>query len=126
MPLHQIIESALHEIDIATELTAIETIRVANFGKKGQISNLMQLLGKLDPEARKIRGAQINDAKQQIILALESKKQLLEEMQLNNKLSTEAVDITLPGRQTEVGSFHPITRTMMRIQSLFDSVIAKF
>lgn len=122
MPLHQIIESTLHEIDNATDLAAIEGIRVANFGKKGQISNLMQSLGKLDPEARKVRGAQINDAKQQIVLALESKKQLLEIMQLNNKLSTESVDITLPGRQSEVGSYHPITRTMMRIQSLFGSI----
>src|SRR5699024_11693741 len=91
-------------------------------GKKGQSSSLMAELGKLDPEARKARGAEINQVRTEVMGALEAKKNALEEAELNRQLMTETVDVTQPGRNSDTGALHPITRTMMRIQEFFASV----
>ncbi|GBU09240.1 phenylalanine tRNA synthetase alpha subunit [Gammaproteobacteria bacterium] len=122
MPLNNITTSALADISNAADLSVLDAIRVAHFGKKGLISTLMQGLGKLDPDAKRAQGALINIAKQSIVNALEAKKNILEIALLDARLATEGVDITLPGRSSSVGSFHPITRTLMRIQSLFASI----
>lgn len=122
MNLDNILESTLGEINAADSLKTIEEIRVANFGRKGKISGLMAELGKLDPSERKTRGAEINRVRTALIDALEAKKQALETAELNEKLKAETVDITQPGRRSEIGSLHPITRTMMRIHEFFGSL----
>ncbi len=122
MSLETILHSALEAISKADNLQAIDEVRVAYFGKKGQISGLMATLGKLDPDARKVRGAEINKVRTAVMEALEAKKTALEEAELNRKLMTETVDVTQPGRNADVGALHPITRTMMRIHEFFASI----
>lgn len=122
MSLETILHSALDAITKAENLQALDEVRVTYFGKKGQISSLMAELGKLDPEARKARGAEINQVRTEVMGALEAKKNALEEAELNRQLMTETVDVTQPGRNSDTGALHPITRTMMRIHEFFASV----
>ena len=82
----------------------------------------MAELGKLDPEARKARGAEINKVRTEVMQTLEAKKADLEAAELNRQLMTETVDVTQPGRNSDVGALHPITRTMMRIHEFFASL----
>ena len=111
--------SAGDEISAANNLRVLDEVRVAYFGKKGQITAQLKTLGKLPAEQRKSRGQKINEIKRQIQQALEQRRQQLAAAELNARLATEKVDVTLPGRMHDSGALHPVTRTMERIIRLF-------
>ena len=79
----------------------------------------MKSLGKLSPEERPKVGAEINRAKQEVMTALNEKKDSIERAALTRKLMSEKIDISLPGRNASVGTLHPVTKTIMRIRELF-------
>jgi phenylalanyl-tRNA synthetase alpha chain len=79
----------------------------------------MQGLGKLPPEERRDAGKVINIAKQSVETAIEKRREVLKQAELNAKLVSEAVDVTLPGRGQQSGGLHPVTRTLQRIEDLF-------
>ena len=120
--LEQITQAALAEVAAATELRALDDVRVKYLGKKGEISALLKGLGKLSAEERPAAGATINVARDEVQAALESKKNALEQASLNEKLSSEKVDVTLPGRGELNGALHPVTRTRRRIEDFFSSL----
>ncbi|MGH8600071.1 MAG: phenylalanine--tRNA ligase subunit alpha [Burkholderiales bacterium] len=113
------IDEALAAIAAAATLDALEAQRVALLGKNGAITAELKALGKLSPDARKARGAEVNGAKQKITDAIAARKQTLERAALEQRLASEGVDVSLPGRTGGIGSIHPITRTLERIQAIF-------
>ena len=119
MNLTAIVESAFVAVANAADINALEDVRVEYFGKKGSITELLKSLGAMDAEARKVAGAQINDAKQQVQDALNGKRDALQAQVLAQKLASEQIDVTLPGRSIEQGGLHPVTRTIRRIESFF-------
>ncbi len=119
MNLTAIVESAFVAVANAADINALEDVRVEYFGKKGSITELLKSLGAMDAEARKVAGAQINDAKQQVQDALNAKRDALQAQVLAQKLASEQIDVTLPGRSIEQGGLHPVTRTIRRIESFF-------
>ncbi|HEY6544581.1 MAG TPA: phenylalanine--tRNA ligase subunit alpha, partial [Dokdonella sp.] len=76
-------------------------------------------LGALPPDERKARGAEVNVAKERIATALAARKAVLEAAALGQRLADERIDVTLPGRQADRGSLHPLTRALDRIVSIF-------
>jgi phenylalanyl-tRNA synthetase alpha chain len=119
--LSSLVNDALVLIEKAENLDQIEQIRVDFLGKKGHLTGLLKSLGQLSPEERPEAGAKINLAKEQIQNALADKKQQLEEIEISRRLSAQSVDVTLPGRAEEVGGLHPVSRTLARIVSIFQS-----
>lgn len=103
----------------AAELQALDQIRVQYLGKKGYFTEQMKALGKLSPEERPAAGQVINQAKEQVQQLLEVRKQTLQSAQLNARLESEKVDVTLPGRGQHTGGLHPVTQTLQRIEALF-------
>jgi phenylalanyl-tRNA synthetase alpha chain len=120
--LEQITKQAEGDIAAATELAALEALRVEYLGKKGQLTGLLKGLGALSAEERPAAGAKINEVKQRLTALINERKQGLEAEVLNQKLAQETIDVTLPGRGEAMGGLHPVTRTMERIQEFFTSV----
>ncbi len=116
-----LVESALRAIEASNDEKSLEQLRVDYLGKKGSLTGLLKGLGKLSPEERPKAGERINLAKGQVQDALELRKKVLVEEALNLQLSKEAVDVTLPGRKQSGGGIHPVSRTIERIQSIFES-----
>ncbi|MGJ8689461.1 MAG: phenylalanine--tRNA ligase subunit alpha [Gammaproteobacteria bacterium] len=116
-----LVESALRAIENSSDERSLEQLRVDYLGKKGSLTGLLKGLGKLSPEERPQAGERINLAKGQVQDALELRKKHLVEEALNQQLSKEAVDVTLPGRKQSGGGIHPVSRTIERIQSIFES-----
>jgi phenylalanyl-tRNA synthetase alpha chain len=106
-------------IAAAAELQALDQIRVQYLGKKGYFTEQMKALGKLSPEERPAAGQVINQVKEQVQQLLETRKQTLQSAQLNARLESEKVDVTLPGRGQHTGGLHPVTQTLQRIEALF-------
>ncbi len=120
--LNKILASGQKAIQEASSLALLNDCRVAYFGKKGHITDLMKQLGSLSPDEKKIAGKQINDIKQVLELALQDKKLILEQSAGDAALKQSYIDITLPGRQSSVGSLHPITHTKNKICDIFSKL----
>lgn len=120
--LQAIVAEAQILIEKCEALPQLDDIRVAHLGKKGVLTERMKLLGKLSAEDRPSAGQAINVAKQAVQQALEAKKSLLQQQELEAKLSAESIDITLPGRRQGHGGLHPVTQTIERIESLFSQL----
>jgi len=117
--LDAVVDAALKATAQATDLAALDQVRVQYLGKKGEISAQMKSLGNLPPEERPKFGAVINEARDRVQAAVEARKVVLEEAALNARLASESVDVTLPGRHSHAGGLHPVTRTIERMTDFF-------
>ena len=103
----------------ASDESALEEVRLSALGKKGEISALMASLGKMDPDARKAAGANLNLLKDEIDAALRAKKAGLADAALDERLRSEWLDVTLPGRPRPQGSIHPVSQVMEELTAIF-------
>ncbi len=116
-----LVDAALRAINDSKDEKSLESLRVDFLGKKGSLTELLKGLGKLPPEERPQAGERINIAKRQVQDALERRKKDLVELALSLQLSSEAVDVTLPGRRQGAGGLHPVSKTIERIQGIFEA-----
>ena len=120
--LENIKAEAVVAIEAASDIAALEELRVSYLGKKGALTGLLKNLGQLSAEERPKAGAEINAVKQQLNEQLNARKASLQGAELAAQLAEEAIDVTLPGRRAETGSLHPITRTIQRMETFFYSM----
>jgi len=120
--LDKLVTTAEQAIAGATDLRALDQVRVDYLGKKGSLTEYMKSLGQLSAEERPAAGQAINRAKQTVQAAIEARRQTLERAALEARLEAEALDVTLPGRGQAGGGLHPITRTLERIEELFAQI----
>ncbi len=116
--IEKVVEGALQTIESSEDLETLDQLRIQYLGKKGELTVLLKQLGQLPPEERREAGQMINAAKEKVSQAIQVRKDSLEMAVLNQKLASETIDITLPGRGQETGGLHPVTRTLERIKSL--------
>lgn len=119
MDLEAIVKKAQAEIASCDSVNALDEIRVSYMGKKGELTSLLKGLGQVAPEDRPAMGQRINEAKQQVQQAIHARGEALKEAELNAKLASESIDVTLPGKKTELGGLHPVSRTIKRIERFF-------
>ena len=98
---------------------ALEEIRLAALGKKGEISLKMRELGKMSPEERQSTGKALNLLKDEIDAALRAKKAALADAALDARLREEWLDVTLPGRPRRAGTIHPVSQVMDEVTAIF-------
>jgi phenylalanyl-tRNA synthetase alpha chain len=117
--LRQAAEAA---IGAASSLRALDEERVGLLGKSGRVTGLLKALGGLDPEARRARGAAVNELKEALSAALEARRTTLEAAALEARLAAERIDVTAPPRPEREGAIHPISRTMEEITAIFGAL----
>jgi phenylalanyl-tRNA synthetase alpha chain len=120
--IEEILTQALQALANTQDLAQLDQVRVDYLGKKGLFTQHMKELGSLDPEQRKSVGQVINTAKNAFQEALDNRKQTLESEQLQARLASECIDVTLPGRGQNTAGLHPVTITLRRIAKIFASV----
>ncbi len=103
----------------AADEAALEDLRLAALGKKGEISLMMRALGTMSPEERQTAGPALNALKDEIDAALRAKKAALGDAALNERLRAEWLDVTLPGRPRPVGTIHPVSQVMEELTAIF-------
>jgi phenylalanyl-tRNA synthetase alpha chain len=120
--LDTLVRSARAEFDAAPTPAELENAKARYLGKSGRVTEMLKGLGALAPEAKKTRGADINQAKAAIEAALQARRDALAAAELEAQLRAEALDVTLPGRGRGVGGLHPVSRTIERIEAIFASM----
>lgn len=116
--LDQLQASSLDTVQALNTLDDLEKVRVSLLGKNGEITAQLKKLGSLPAEERKAFGQEVNQVKTAVAKALEEKKTVLEEAQLNARLKTEAVDVTLPADAKHVGKMHPVSYVIEEIEEI--------
>ncbi len=97
-------------------------VRVHWLGKKGVLTEQLKSLGALPASERPAAGALINEAKVAVQSALDARRTLLDAAEVERKLESGRIDVTLDGRGERSGGLHPVTRARLRIERLFREV----
>jgi len=106
-------------IDSASTLEALEAVRVSALGKQGSVSALLKTMGGMSPDERQTQGPIINGLRESITSALAAKKAELETAELNRRLATERIDMTLPAPDAPRGTIHPVSQVMDELAEIF-------
>jgi phenylalanyl-tRNA synthetase alpha chain len=106
-------------IGSADTLDSLEAVRIAALGKQGSVSALLKTMGSMSPEERQTQGPIINGLRESITSALALKKADLETADLNRRLASERVDMTLPAPETPRGTIHPVSQVMDELAEIF-------
>jgi len=112
-------QDILQQVASASDETALEALRVATLGKKGSISEQMKALGAMGPEERKTAGAALNVLKDKVTEAIAARKAVLQEAQLEQRLASEKIDVTLPARAEPRGTVHPVSQVWEEVVQIF-------
>ena len=117
--LQELVLQVQTEVAAATDISAIDALRVQYLGKKSRLSELSKRMGQLDEAERKRYGAELNVAREAITQALTERKKGIEADLLAQQLIAERIDVTLPGRHAASGGLHPVTRVLQRMEDFF-------
>ena len=116
-----LLSDAKQAIVATQQIDEIESLRIQYLGKKGQLTELLKQVSSLPGEQRPVMGKAVNVAKKEIQQLLEQQQQRLQQAESAEKLKAETIDVTLPGRQSARGSFHPVARVRQRAEQLLRS-----
>jgi phenylalanyl-tRNA synthetase alpha chain len=117
--LEQMKDEALRCIAQALGESALQDIRVRFLGRKGELTGLMKGLGALSAEERPVVGQLVNTIKDEIESRLESALTSAREQEIQQRLQSERIDVTLPGRRLSCGTKHPITLVIEEVCDIF-------
>ena len=117
--LEQIKVNALASLDAAETPAALEELRVKLLGKKGELTAVLKMMGKLSPEERPIMGQMANAVRAEIEAKLEDRKAAIHAAVLEAKLASESIDVTIPGETVTVGHQHPMNQVLQEIKDIF-------
>lgn len=117
--LRQEIENIFDNVD---NMKKLNELKVEYLGKKGKITELNSVIKTLPNDEKKSFGMKINEVKVLFNSKYEEKRNIFEEEEVNKRLESEKIDVTLPSTKIRRGSKHPMSLTIERIEDLFVSM----
>ena len=109
----------LDQIRSAPDLGALDQLRVSVLGKSGSITARLKSLGSMDPDARAAEAPKIHALREQVTAAISDRKAALENAELDRKLATETIDLSLPAPEQSQGTVHPVSQVMDELAEIF-------
>ena len=113
---------ALTELEAVDGVEALEEWRVAFLGRRGELTQVLRGLSARPPGERRVVGAAANQAKEALEQGLSQRQQALRELEVDSRLASGAIDVTLPGWPTPSGGLHPTARTTRELCQVFGSM----
>lgn len=117
--LQKIKESVEGLLSTSTDLESLENIRIKYLGKKGELTAVLKGMGKLTAEERPVIGALANEIRTFLEEEIDSKKAEISAKLQEIKLRQEVIDVTMPGKTSDLGKIHPLTQVMDHIKDIF-------
>src|SRR4051794_2434689 len=112
-------ETMLDRIAAADSLSDLEALRVSALGKAGSITALLKSLGSMDAETRAVEAPKIHALREAVTDAIADRKSELESADLERKLTTEKLDLSLPAPDYPQGTVHPVSQVMDELAEIF-------
>jgi len=117
--IQSIKENAVKEIEQANSLKELDDVRVKYSGKKGELTLVLRGMGALTPEERPIIGSMVNEVRDELEKLISEKEKALKQAEIEKKLQTENIDVTMPSKKNKVGSLHPIMQIIDEVEEIF-------
>ena len=117
--LEKIVSDALEQINTSEKLDKLNDIKTAFLGKKGELTAVLKGMKDVAPEDRPKVGQMVNDARQKIEEVLDEKRISFERALREEKMKSETIDVTLPGRKLRRGHLHPNTIALDEVEKIF-------
>ena len=117
--LKEIVDTALKQIEAATDSDKLNEVRVSFLGKKGELTQVLKSLKDVAPEDRPKVGQLVNEARETLEKRLDECKKDFEKKMLDLKLATETIDVTLPAKKPMIGHRHPNTIALDEVKKIF-------
>ena len=117
--LARIRSEALSAMENAQSAAELDGLRVQYLGKKGELTAVLKMMGKLSPEERPAMGQLANEVRAALESAIEEQGKRLEAKALEARLEAEAVDVTIPGKAPKLGHKHPMYLALDELKDIF-------
>lgn len=117
--LAKIRSEALSAMENAQSAAELDGLRVQYLGKKGELTAVLKMMGKLSPEERPAMGQLANEVRAALESAIEEQGKRLEAKALEERLAAEAVDVTIPGKAPKLGHKHPMYLALDELKDIF-------
>ena len=117
--LEQLKLQALAALQEVQTPAGLEELRVRYLGKKGEVTAVLKQMGSLSAEERPIMGQLANAVRTEIENKLEERKAEIHSAVLEQKLASEALDVTIPGQTVSMGHEHPMNQVLQEIKDIF-------
>lgn len=121
-PVDDLIVQAEEQFAQAADAAALENAKARFLGKQGALTSMLKGLAQLDPQQKKAEGARINQLKQHIEGLLNARRAEMAQADLEKRLASETIDVSLPGRGRGFGGIHPVIQTWQRVEAIFRSI----
>jgi phenylalanyl-tRNA synthetase alpha chain len=120
--LHEIEQEAAEQLARASDAHSLEAWRVHFLGRSGRLTAILRRLGVLPIDERRNVGAAANALKQRLEALLAEREETQRRAEIEQRLASSAIDVTLPGRPQSVGRLHPVTQTLRDAIAAFESM----
>ncbi|CAK4852155.1 unnamed protein product [Aphanomyces euteiches] len=110
---------ALEELDQVTDMQQLNELRIKYLGKKGPLTEVLRGMGALSAEERPLIGQVANDVRAAIAEVMETKQQQYEQAETAKRLELETIDVTLPGKSSNLGAIHPLSKVIQEVEDIF-------
>ncbi len=117
--LQEIKKRAVEQIEAADEMNALNDVRVAILGKKGELTAVLKSMKDVKPEDRPMVGQLVNETRTAIEEKLAEAKQKMEAAEMDLRLKSEVIDVTLPADKAKIGHLHPNTNVLQEVEDIF-------
>lgn len=124
--LQSLLESTLKSIANASDEKVLTDLETTILGRKGELTHILRSLSTLPPEEKKELGSLANQVKTELAEKFALQKEIFEANKIDNLLDSEWIDITLPGKEFEQGSRHPISRFIDEVEDVFGKMGFEF
>ena len=111
--------NALAALEAAETPAALDELRVKVLGKKGELTAVLKMMGKLSAEERPVMGALANTVRAELEAKLDEAKANIGAKVLEAKLKAETIDVTIPGTPVALGHQHPMNQVLQQIKDIF-------
>jgi phenylalanyl-tRNA synthetase alpha chain len=112
-------DALLDRIAAVKDLAELESVRVALLGKSGEITGRLKSLGSMDPDMRAAEAPKIHALREAVTSALAERKAAFEAAELERRLATEKIDLSLPAPESVSGTVHPVSQVMDELAEIF-------
>lgn len=119
MNLKDLEKEAIAEIEKVDNIHALNEVKSVYLGKKSKLQSIMVTMKDLSVEEKKELGLRINEFKNKIEEVVLNHKDYLENKEVLDKIASEEVDVTLPGKKFSDGKLHPLTLVTQEIEDIF-------
>nr|MBN1228240.1 phenylalanine--tRNA ligase subunit alpha [Anaerolineae bacterium] len=117
--LEEIRQQTIVALENVLDLETLQALHSQSVGKKGQITQVLRMIGQLLPDERPRVGQRANEIRQELEIAFSERESIIKSYELARSLEEGAIDVTLPGRSIATGKLHPATQTLRRIYKIW-------